>query len=128
MIPWGFGGGAMIAALIYYFSGWIVLAWSGKCAECRRRQREQREFESMGGIISANGEYLRMEGTAWLEVIEESAREMVEQRQQMDPDFDRGSVEQWRSIREAAAELLDGYASGKYGYHPAAPAGDEQEE
>ena len=27
MIPWGFGGGVMIAALVYYFSGWVVLTW-----------------------------------------------------------------------------------------------------
>ncbi len=118
----------MIAAMVYYFTGWIVLAWSGKCAECRRRHREERDLARMGGIFSVDGDYIGMEEDAWLNVVAESALEMIEQRQQLDADFDRGAVEQWRSIREAAADLLDGYESGRYGYDPASRSGDEQEE
>ncbi len=126
MIPWGFGGGVVIAAIVYYFTGWVVLAWSGLCAECAKRKREDREFARMGGIISADGEYLGMEEGAWLRIVRESAVELIEQRTQLDPEFDRGAVEHWRSIREAAAELLEGYDSGKYGYDPAVGSGEDQ--
>lgn len=126
MIPWGFGGGVVIAAIVYYFTGWVVLAWSGLCSECAKRKREDREFARMGGIISADGEYLGMEEDAWLRIVKESAVELIEQREQLDPAFDRGAVERWRSIHEAAAALLDGYDSGKYGYDPAVQSGDHR--
>ena len=116
VIPWGFGVGALIAATIYYFSGWVVLAWGGKCATCAKRLKEDEEIERLGAILSDDGEVVGMEERTWLSVLQASAQERMEQHGEMDPETNRGAIDQWRAIHDAVTDLLVGYESGRYGY------------
>ena len=123
MIPWGFGVGAIIAATIYYFSGWVVLAWGAKCAACARRRKEDEEIARLGAIINDDGDLVGVDERVWLGVLQASAQERMANHSEVDPDVDRGVIDQWRAIHDAATDLLVGYDSGKYGH---APVRDEE--
>jgi hypothetical protein len=121
MIPWGFGVGAVIAAIVYFMTGWVFLAWADRCPLCKKRELEDAELRKMGAILDDGGDYVGMEESVWLAVLQRSALEMIENRNTIDPEFDRGAVDQWRSILDSTTDLLTGYRSGKYGYDPARP-------